>query len=61
MDSDLEFERRHGLDIPVLLLDGVKACQHRLDRAELLAAAAATTRRVETTIGIRQEPDEPTY
>jgi hypothetical protein len=35
VDSDPELARRHGLDIPVLLLDGVKVCQHRLDRAEL--------------------------
>ncbi len=31
VDSDPELARRHGLDIPVLLLDGVKVCQHRLD------------------------------
>jgi thiol-disulfide isomerase/thioredoxin len=36
VDGDPELARRHGLDIPVLLLDGVKVCQHRLDRAELL-------------------------
>lgn len=35
VDSDPELARRHGLDIPVLLLDGVKICQHRLDQAEL--------------------------
>jgi hypothetical protein len=35
VDSDPGLARRHGLDIPVLLLDGVKVCQHRLDRAEL--------------------------
>jgi hypothetical protein len=36
VDSDAVLARRHGLDIPVLLLDGVKVCQHRLDRAELV-------------------------
>lgn len=36
VDSDPELARRHGLDIPVLLWGGVKVCQHRLDRAELL-------------------------
>ena len=35
VDSDPELARRHGLDIPVLLLDGVKVCQHVLDRDEL--------------------------
>lgn len=36
VDSDPELARRHGLDIPVLLLDGIRVCQHRLDVAELL-------------------------
>ena len=36
VDSDPELARRYGLDIPVLLLDGVRVCQHRLDSAELL-------------------------
>ncbi len=35
VDSDPELARRYGLDIPVLLLDGVKVCEHRLDGAEL--------------------------
>jgi hypothetical protein len=35
VDSDPELARRYGLHIPVLLLDGVKVCQHRLDRNEL--------------------------
>ena len=35
VDSDPQLARRYGLDIPVLLLDGVKVCQHRLDAAEL--------------------------
>jgi hypothetical protein len=36
VDSDPELARRHGLDIPVLLWGGVKVCQHRLDRTELI-------------------------
>lgn len=36
VDSDPELRRRHGLDIPVLLWGGVRVCQHRLDRAELI-------------------------
>ena len=36
VDSDPELARRHGLDVPVLLLDGVPVCRHRLDGAELL-------------------------
>ena len=35
VDSDPALARRFGFDIPVLLLDGVKVCQHRLDRDEL--------------------------
>jgi hypothetical protein len=36
VDSDPLLARRYGLDIPVLLLDGEKVCQHRLDPDELL-------------------------
>lgn len=35
VDADPLLARRYGLDIPVLLLDGVKVCQHHLDRDEL--------------------------
>ena len=35
VDSDPQLLRRHGLDVPVLLLDGSVVCRHRLDRAEL--------------------------
>jgi hypothetical protein len=35
VDSDPLLKRRHGLDVPVLLLDGSVVCRHRLDRAEL--------------------------
>jgi hypothetical protein len=36
VDADPQLQRRHGLDVPVLLLDGSVVCRHRLDRAELL-------------------------
>lgn len=36
VDSDPELARRHGLDIPVLLLDGVSVCRHQLDADELV-------------------------
>jgi hypothetical protein len=35
VDSDAQLARRHGLDVPVLLLDGTVVCRHRLDREEL--------------------------
>lgn len=35
VDSDAELQRRYGLKIPVLLLDSVPVCSHRLDAAEL--------------------------
>jgi hypothetical protein len=35
VDSDGELRRRYGLHVPVLLLDGVEVCRHRLDEAEL--------------------------
>ena len=35
MDADPELLRRHGLEVPVLLLDGTVVCRHRLDRDEL--------------------------
>lgn len=35
VDSDPVLQRRHGLDIPVLLLDGQRVCAHRLDVEEL--------------------------
>jgi hypothetical protein len=35
VDSDPVLTRRHGLDVPVLLLDGTVVCRHRLDAAEL--------------------------
>jgi predicted thioredoxin/glutaredoxin len=35
VDSDPVLQRRHGLDVPVLLLDGSVVCRHRLDAEEL--------------------------
>ena len=35
VDGDPTLKRRHGLDVPVLLLDGVVVCRHRLDAGEL--------------------------
>ena len=36
VDSDPDLQRRHGLEVPVLLLDGSVVCRHRLDAPELL-------------------------
>lgn len=35
VDSDPELARRHGLHIPVLLLDGTVVCRTKLDPSEL--------------------------
>jgi len=35
VDSDPTLQRRHGFDVPVLLLDGTVVCKHRLDADEL--------------------------
>ena len=35
VDSDPQLQRRHGLEVPVLLLDGTVVCRHRLDPDEL--------------------------
>ena len=35
VDADPLLRRRHGLDVPVLLLDGTVVCRHRLDTGEL--------------------------
>ena len=35
VDSDPQLQRRYGLEVPVLLLDGTVVCRHRLDRDEL--------------------------
>ena len=34
-DADPTLQRRYGLHVPVLLLDGVEVCRHRLDGVEL--------------------------
>jgi glutaredoxin-like protein DUF836 len=36
VDADPDLRRRHGFDVPVLLLDGSVVCRHRLDVPELL-------------------------
>jgi hypothetical protein len=36
VDANPDLQRRHGLEVPVLLLDGTVVCRHRLDAAELL-------------------------
>lgn len=36
VDSDPELARRFGLKVPVLLLDSIPVCSHRLDAEELL-------------------------
>jgi hypothetical protein len=35
VDADPQLRRRHGLEVPVLLLDGLVVCRHRLDAHEL--------------------------
>ena len=35
VDADPQLKRRHGLHVPVLLLDGLVVCHHRLDGDEL--------------------------
>ncbi|HTP38891.1 MAG TPA: glutaredoxin family protein [Steroidobacteraceae bacterium] len=35
VDEDPELQRRYGLRVPVLLLDGERVAEHRLDRSEL--------------------------
>ena len=35
VDTDPILKRRHGLHVPVLLLDGTVVCRHRLDAGEL--------------------------
>jgi hypothetical protein len=36
VDSEPDLQRRYGLKVPVLLLDSVLVCSHRLDTEELL-------------------------
>jgi predicted thioredoxin/glutaredoxin len=36
VDGDPDLNRRYGLNVPVLLLDGTVVCKHRLDAEELI-------------------------
>ena len=36
VDGDPDLQRRYGLNVPVLLLDGTVVCRQRLDAPELL-------------------------
>ena len=38
VDSDAHWQRRYGLKVPVLLLDGTPVCRTRLDEGQLLGA-----------------------
>lgn len=38
VDGDPQWQRRYGLKVPVLLLDGTPVCRTRLDEAQLLDA-----------------------
>jgi hypothetical protein len=40
VDTDEQLQRRYGLKIPVLLLDGSPVCRTQLDEAALLGALA---------------------
>jgi glutaredoxin len=42
VSSDPDLERRYGLDIPVLLVDGTEAARHRVSEAELVRVLAAS-------------------
>jgi hypothetical protein len=35
VDADPQLQRRYGVQVPVLLLDGTKVCHFRLDEQEL--------------------------
>jgi hypothetical protein len=35
VDADPQLQRRYGVQVPVLLLDGTKVCHFRLDEEEL--------------------------
>jgi hypothetical protein len=38
VDISSEWTERYGLDVPVLMLDGVEVCRHRFDEAAFVAA-----------------------
>jgi hypothetical protein len=44
VDEDPQAQRRYGLKIPVLLLDGTPVCRTRLDEMALLEALRARSR-----------------
>jgi hypothetical protein len=44
VDDDRQLQRRYGLKIPVLLLDGSPICRTRLDESALLEALVARSR-----------------
>jgi hypothetical protein len=44
VDSDADWQRRYGLKVPVLLLDGSPVCRTRLDDDELLGALRRAAR-----------------
>ena len=45
VDSDPQLQRRYGLEVPVLLLDGSVVCRHRLDLKELTRLLRASGNR----------------
>ena len=45
VDSDPQLQRRYGLEVPVLLLDGSVVCRHRLDLKELTRLLRASCNR----------------
>ena len=60
VDSDPVLQRRHGLDVPVLLLDGSVVCRHRLDAAELKRLlTVAPARSVGFAFILRSSPQDP--
>lgn len=50
VDRDAELNRRYGLNIPVLLLDGTFVCRHHLDPEELARLLRARTLRAPPSV-----------
>jgi hypothetical protein len=44
ISGDAELEARYGLEIPVLLVDGLKAAKYRMGEEELLRVVEARSR-----------------
>ena len=40
VDTREDWREAYGFDVPVLLVDGVEVCRHRLDEAAFIAALA---------------------